>query len=220
MEMETLKKIWENEYIQTAVMIAVIVLLVFSFWYGTKLILNTQYPALAVASGSMCKPYGARCDGWSHPFKETLHVGDLIIVQGIPARNIETALYPEKDTDGDIVVFRPSPSADGDLIVHRAFSKEKRNEEWYFQTKGDGNSRPDSSKPNIPEEQVIGKVILRVPWIGHIALFMRTSVGIYVITILMVVLVIMEIIIPTFSGEKTERSEEEENSFSDFLGRS
>lgn len=213
--MENLKDIWKNEYIQTGITILAIVLVVFIFWYGTKVALNTQYPALAVASGSMCKPYGANCDGWSHPFKETLHVGDLIIVQGTVAEDIETALYPQEDTNGDIIVFRQLPN-DGDLIVHRAISKEKRSGEWYFQTKGDGNSGPDSSKPNIPEDQVIGEVILRVPWIGHIALFMRTPVGVYVITFLMVVLVIVEFLIPMMSRDEEDIRREEDSSSKDF----
>lgn len=190
MTMETLKKTWENEYIQTGIMIIVIIVVVFGLWYGTQIVLNTRYPALAVASGSMCKSYGIRCDGWSHPFQETLHVGDLILVQGTSADEIKASLYPH----GDIIVFRRG----GELIVHRAIAKENRSGQWYFQTKGDGNDGPDSTKPNVPEDKVIGEVILRVPWIGHIALFMRNSSGVYLITVLIVVLIIVEFIIPIF----------------------
>jgi signal peptidase I len=202
-----LKKAWENEYVKTTIMLILIVTIVFCFWHGLQLVLNTQYPALAVASGSMCTLPGSYCDGWSHPFKPTLHVGDLIMVQRIAPEEIKAAPYP----DGDIIVFHQS-YAGGELIVHRAIAKEKKDDKWYFQTRGDGNNGPDSPIPNIPEDQVVGKVILRIPWIGHIALFMRNSCGIFIIIILMVILVVVVFIIPTFSSEKAEvkQGEDEE----------
>lgn len=205
LKLESLKKTWKNEYIQTVLMGVAIILVVFGVWYGTKLLLNTQYPALAVASGSMCKLPGSRCDGWSHPFKETLHVGDLIVVQGISPEEIEASPYPT----GDIIVFR-DPSDGSGLIVHRTISKENRSGDWYFQTRGDGNSGPDSVR--VPEDQVIGKVILRIPWIGHIALSMRTPIGIYVIAILIMVLISVELV---FSSKK-RNSNGEDNSHAGF----
>jgi signal peptidase I len=202
--MDTIPKIWENEYVKTAIMVILIIAVVFGFWYGSQLVLNTRYPALAVASGSMCKPHGMNCDGWSHPFGQTLHVGDLIIIQGIDPNEIKAAPKP----DGDIIVFRQSLGGD-ELIVHRAIEKEIGNDgKIYFTTQGDGNAGPDSVP--VPEDQVIGKVILRVPWIGHIALLLHNSSGIFIIIILIVILVIVEFIIPIFSREKAEVKHGEE----------
>ncbi|MCW3994372.1 MAG: signal peptidase I [Candidatus Bathyarchaeota archaeon] len=195
--MDIVPKIWENEYVKTAIMVLLIIGVVFGFWYGSQLVLNTQYPALAVASGSMCKPYRMNCDGWSHPFSQTLHIGDLIIVQGVAPEEIEGAPYP----DGDIIVFH-QPSAGGELIVHRAIDEVERDGIWYFQTKGDGNLSPDHGE--VSEDQVVGKVILRIPWVGHIALFLHNSSGIFIIIILIVILVIVEFVIPMFSSEKAE----------------
>jgi len=195
--MDTVPKIWENEYVKTAIMVIIIIGVVFGFWYGSQLVLNTQYPALAVASGSMCKPYRMNCDGWFHPFSQTLHIGDLIIIQGVAPEEIEGAPYP----DGDIIVFH-QPSAGGELIVHRAIDEVERDGIWYFQTKGDGNPSPDHGE--VSEDQVIGKVILRIPWVGHIALFLHNSSGIFIIIILIVILVIVEFVIPMFSSEKAE----------------
>ena len=196
--MDTIPKIWENEYLKTAIMVILIIGVVFGFWYGSQLVLNTQYPALAVASGSMCKPYRMNCDGWSHPFGQTLHVGDLIIIQGIDPKEIEAAPEP----DGDIIVFHQQLSYD-ELIVHRAIEKEIGDDgEIYFTTKGDGNAGPDSVA--VPGDQVVGKVILRIPWIGHIALFLHNSSGIFIIIILIVILVIVEFAIPMFSSKKAE----------------
>lgn len=201
--MHPFKKIRENEYVKTAAMIILIIAIVFGFWYGSQLVLNTQYPALAVASGSMCILPGSYCDGSSHPFERTLHVGDLIIVQGVPPKEIKAASYP----DGDIIVFHQL-HAGGELIVHRAIEKETRGDgKIYFKTKGDGNSGSDSVP--VPEDYVIGKVVLRIPWIGHIALFMRNSSGIFIIVILIIILVVVEFIIPEFSSEKAEGKQDE-----------
>jgi len=195
---DTIPKIWENEYVKTAMMIILLVAVVFGFWYGSQLALNTQYPALAVASGSMCKVQHMYCDGWSHPFSRTLHVGDLIIVQGVDPKEIKAASEP----DGDIIVFH-QPLGGNELIVHRAIEKETRADgEIYFMTKGDGNSRADSVP--VQGDQVVGKVILRIPWIGHVALFLHNSSGIFIIIILIVILVIVEFVFPIFSSEKAE----------------
>jgi signal peptidase I len=203
--MEKLRNAWKNEYLQTGVMILVIIIVVFGFWFGIQIVLNTQYPALAVASGSMCRVQRMHCDGWTHPFDTTLHVGDLIIVQGVSPEDIHADEYPH----GDIIVFRQTTS--GELIVHRAIAKVERDGKWYFQTKGDGNSTPDSPSPNTPEENVEGKVIMRIPWIGHIALFMRNSSGIYIIILLIVILVIVEFIIPAISKGKKKTQQEIED---------
>jgi signal peptidase I len=192
------KRLWKNEYFKTAITIILIIVIVFGFWFTSQWILNTQYPALAVASGSMCQVDHMSCDGWSHPFARTLHVGDLIIVKGIEPEDIRAEPYPY----GDIIVFhRPGTGSQGDLIVHRAIAKTINNE-TYLTTKGDGNTNPDSWK--VPESSIVGKVIFRIPWIGHVALFMRESHGILIMIVLIAILVIVEFIFPAFSRKEPE----------------
>jgi signal peptidase I len=165
--------------------------------------LNTSFPALAVVSGSMCVPYNGQCDGWSHPFSNTLHIGDLIIVQGIDPINYNSE-YP----NSDIIVFK-KPTDTNELIVHRIVEKEEREGKIFFFTKGDGNSNtkwPNIPSPNeydpwngrngISEELVVGKVIMRIPWIGHFVLFMRNGIGLPIVVILIVLLIIAEFMIP------------------------
>jgi signal peptidase I len=200
--MDIIPKIWENEYVKTAIMVILLVAVVFGFWYGSQLVLNTQYPALAVASGSMCKAEHMNCDGWSHPFSRTLHVGDLIIIQGVDPKEIKAAPEPY----GDIIVFH-QPSAYDELIVHRAIANHTIDGEICFTTQGDANSGPDYG--TVQGDQVVGKVILRIPWIGHISLFLHDSSGIFIIIILIVILVIVEFVIPLFSSEKEVNSGEE-----------
>jgi signal peptidase I len=210
-----LKKVWKNENVQTAAVIGIIAIIVFGFWFGSQTLLNTSYPALAVVSGSMCVPYNGQCDGWSHPFSYTLHIGDLIIVQGTDPMALNSD-YP----DSDIIVFK-KPTDTDELIVHRIVDKEEREGKIYFFTKGDGNSNtkwpaipssseydPWNSGNGISEDLVVGKVVMRIPWIGHFVLFMRNGIGLPIVVGLIILLIIAEFTIPILRNKK-ERNKEQ-----------
>jgi signal peptidase I len=201
----TLKKLWKNEYVQTVAVIGLIALAVFGFWYGSQAVLNTPYPALAVVSGSMCIPYDGACDEWTHPFSQTLHIGDLIIVQGTDPADLN-ANYP----NSDIIVFH-RPNDPEELIVHRIVAKEERNGTLYFYTKGDGNGNKWPSTPKrseydpwspIPEDLVVGKEVMRIPWLGHVVLFMRNSIGLPLVVALIILIIIVEFVFPLLRGKK------------------
>jgi len=208
-----LNKLWKNEYFQTAVVIGLIVLVIFGFWYGSQVVLNTPYPALAVVSGSMCIPYDGACDGRFHPFARTLHIGDLIIVQGVNPADL-SADYP----NSDIIVFH-KPGNPEELIVHRIVAVDEINGTLYFRTKGDGNGNewpntPSSAEydpwktndvPGVREDLVVGKVVMRIPWLGHIVLFMRNSIGLPIVIALIIILVIVEFIVPLLRGKEAQQ---------------
>lgn len=199
----TYKKLWRNEYVQSVLIIGLIVLAVFGFWFGVQIALNTPYPALAVVSGSMCILEDGYCGGWTHPFDRTLHVGDLIIIQGVNPADLN-ADYP----NSDIIVFH-KPTNPDELIVHRIVKREvSENGTICFITKGDGNSNkkwpemPEitdkESWGTVPQDLVVGKVIMRVPWVGHVILFMHTSIGLPIIIAFIVMLILVEFILPIF----------------------
>jgi signal peptidase I len=212
-----LKKLWKNEYFQTAVALGLIVLVIFGFWYGSQAVLNTPYPALAVISGSMCIPYDDQCDGWlslTHPFARTLHKGDLIIVQGVNPEDLKTD-YP----NSDIIVFH-KPSDPSELIVHRIVTVDEVNGTLYFITKGDGNSPikwPDTPSTSeydpwvtdgvqgVRQDLVVGKVVMRIPWFGHLVLFMRNSLGLPIVIGLIIIIVIIEFVLPLLKKKPSEQ---------------
>ena len=96
-----LKKLWKNDYFKTAIAIALIIAVIIGFYVGMELALGTLVPVRVVESGSMCVPYDGTCDGWSHPFDHTLHVGDIIIIQKVNPVDLN-ANYP----NSDIIVYR------------------------------------------------------------------------------------------------------------------
>lgn len=185
MTTSTLGKFWKNEYFQTAVTIILIVALVFGFWYGIRLALNTDSPALSVVSGSMLP---------------TLNIGDLIIVQAVPPSQIY-ANY----VNGDIVVFK-SPSTQ-ELIVHRAVRSDNSSSVYIFFTHGDNN--PPGSEEQWDESRLVGKVIARVPYVGNVALLMHTEGYVYLIIFVIIVLIIVMVILLPTGSEKQKTGEGE-----------
>jgi hypothetical protein len=221
------KRIWKNPTFQTALTIIIIITVVFGFWFGLQAVLNTKIaPALAVVSGSMCIPYDGPCDGWSHPFDRTLHIGDLIVIQGVNTSTLNTN-YP----NSDIIVFQ-KPNDPTTLIVHRIVSTITVDGKLYFYTKGDGNNAPDvwpnpvqttdywypdPSNPTstqngaVSQDYVYGKVIMRVPWIGQIAIIMQKAGGdrsilISVIVFIIILLIILEFVLPLLKNRKTKQA--------------
>jgi len=209
----------KNETVQTIILIAIIIAVVATFWFGLRFALRTDYPLLAVASGSMVP---------------TLYEGDLIIVQGIsnfselhvgvyklPNRTLNPnpgeAIVFYDPRSGRIPVYLPVAGPGARLIVHRAISKVENNDgTWYFQTQGDNNTSPDRwSGPDtldgrISENLMVGKVVGKVPWLGHIPLFMhenRISATI-VIILLFVVLIVVDFVFPKKRKEKQKVDKE------------
>jgi signal peptidase I len=211
--LSAVKKLWKNDYFKTAITIALIIGIVLGFFLALQLALNTPYPALTVESGSMCLPQGRFCDGWSHPFDQTLHIGDILIIQGVNPADLNTN-YP----NSDIIVYRDPAS--NKLIVHRIVSEQNINGTMYFKTKGDANGPifwPD--QPNyyddipdikgVPQDLVVGRVVMRIPWFGWITLFMRNNPwGLPVIITLILLLVIVEFIVPMLRQKKKQTTQQ------------
>ena len=206
------KKLWSNDYFKTAFTIALIIVVIAGVFVGVQLALGASVPIRVVESGSMCVPYDGGCDGWSHPFDQTLHVGDIIIIQEVNP-GILNSNYP----NSDIIVYR-TPSG-FTPIVHRIVEKQEINGTLYFKTKGDGNGPivwpnipnmydniPDSK--GVPQNLIEGKVILRIPWFGWITLFMRgNSWALPVIIALIILLVVIEFILPLVKEKKKETAQ-------------
>ena len=111
--------------------------------------LKTDVPLAVIESGSM---------------EPTLHVGDLVIIRGVS---------PGEVKQGDIIVFR-ARFLGGSLTVHRVIRIIHLDNVTLYRTKGDANFLPDpavySGLGSVSEDDVVGKVIVRIPLIGYITL--------------------------------------------------
>jgi len=196
-----LTKLLKNSYVKTILLGVILLGAVFAFWFGLRFALRTDYPLLAVASGSMTP---------------TLNVGDLIIVQGVPSYN---DLYAAPAPEGTIIVFHKpkiNPSSADELIVHRTISSMENNGTWYFQTKGDGNRTPDSwfgegaLNGLVSQHLLVGQVVAVVPWVGNVPLFIRTPSGLILIILLFLVILFIEYV-PELSKKAKAKNKTEDN---------
>jgi hypothetical protein len=220
----SLKKLVKNhgrKLLNVLVFFAMVAIGFLGFWFAFKVILNTEYPVLPVSSSNMCVAK-VNCNGFVHPFEHTLHVGDLVIVQGVNSSTVRVA-YP----NSDILVFHfpKSGSYDSDgLVITRAVAKEERNGIIYFRTKGDGvgiHVWPEMSSVSecdwwydfgenytwngmISEKLVVGKVVFRVPWIGYIVLFVQNPFGIFITVMILIIVLLAKFAISKFTSKKAE----------------
>jgi len=108
---------------------------------GLGIVLATDMPVVAVESNSMVP---------------TFYQGDILVLQGVP---------PEELKIGDIIVFSPSQGATP--VVHRII---KINDDGSFQTKGDANAGQLPFEKKILPEQIHGRVVFIIPYLGWIKL--------------------------------------------------
>ncbi|MEM3770281.1 MAG: signal peptidase I [Candidatus Bathyarchaeia archaeon] len=181
---QTLKRLWKNEYFQMAITVALTLTVVFGLYFGTQAALGSEYPALAVASGSMLP---------------TLNVGDLIIVQKIDPSQIHA-----DPVNGDILVYKRGD----ELIVHRAVDvRQDENDVYWITTRGDNAITSDTPWNST---RLVGKVIARIPAIGNLPLFLHSERNMYLIFLaLIIILIILMLPLGARGEEKTPKEEQQ-----------
>ena len=98
----------------------------------------------------------------SESMKGTLNINDVIIAKKVDVKSLNV---------GDIIVFKK----DGAVITHRITNIVKRYDKLEFETKGDANNTPD--KGTVKEENIEGKYICTIKYIGNILKFIKTPIG-------------------------------------------
>jgi signal peptidase I len=215
------RKILQNNYIRTALGVALVVVIVLFFFFGLGLGLGTAVPVRVVESGSMCTGSDG-CNGWTDAFEHTLHRGDIILIQAASPWEIN-ANYP----NSDIIVYQ-NPEDPTDMpIVHRVVAEYEVNGTWYFQTKGDGNapiwpapidaSYYDSHQiwftgQGVPQDLVLGRVVMRIPYFGLITLFLQeNNWALSLVIVLIAVLVMVEFVLPVIRAKRNKKKLEDRN---------
>lgn len=215
------KSLRKNEYFKTLVAVFLIIAVVLGIFFGLGYVLHTPYPVLTVVSGSMSIPFDNPQNNYdnnfwltlSTPFDRTLSVGDIIIIQGVNPKDLDTN-YP----NSNIIVFH-DPDNPSELIVHRIVSAQTYNGQLYFITKGDGNGNPwpqtpqtgfdpwdSNSPPGVPASMVVGKVVLRIPWLGWVTIFVKDNqFGLSAIIAIILLIVFIGFILPSLRTKKPKQ---------------
>ena len=90
--------------------------------------------------------------------EKELCVGDVAIIKKCNSNDVNV---------GDIIEYQ----MEGYTVVHRIVEKQQKNGEFYFVTQGDNNNAPDSEI--VRENQLIGKVIFKIRYIGYPAIWIH-----------------------------------------------
>lgn len=98
---------------------------------------------VAIATGSM---------------KPTINIGDIAIIKKC---NVNDVIV------GDIIEYQ----MEGFTVIHRIAEKKQKNGDFYFVTKGDNNKSTDPKE--VTEDQLIGKVIFKVKYLGYPAIWLN-----------------------------------------------
>ncbi len=173
--------IWEDDSALSWVLNVVIafILIKFIVYPGLGFIFGTNYPIVAVVSGSM--EHDENFDGWwdiqkdfylernitkeefkTFRFNSGFNTGDIMVLFGTK---------PEKIKVGDVIVF--STSTRPDPIIHRVVRVWTENNELFFQTKGDHNDAINTyvNEGKISKDRYIGRSVFRIPLLGWIKIY-------------------------------------------------
>lgn len=167
--------IWEDNSMASWLVniLLAFVLVKFIIYPGLGLLFGTSYPVVAVVSGSMTHD-NLHFDTWwdankewysgsgltkeqfeEFPFYNGFNEGDIMVLFGTELPNVKT---------GEVIVYASHP--DYPPIIHRVVNKQGVE---YLETKGDHNVVPDKEKVN--EEKLIGKAVLRIPYLGWVKIW-------------------------------------------------
>ena len=182
--------LWNDDSILSwiANIVVAFILIKFIVYPGLGLVFGTQFPIVAVVSGSM-EHDGTFQDWWSSQaicenrfmctqeqfysrfsidkerftsfdYRNGFNTGDIMVLFGKKADDIRI---------GNIIVFR---SGTGEPIIHRVVNLTQETGGYVYQTKGDHNSNqisaPTLNELHVPYHDVLGKAVFRIPYLGWV----------------------------------------------------
>jgi signal peptidase len=119
---------------------------------------------------------------WGDTLYEPVYTGSMEPAIPVGSVVVTKPVNPETLKTGDIICFKLSEPTS---ITHRIINITNEG----FITKGDANEDPDQWI--VKKENVIGKLILTIPYIGYIGYFVRTPIGLILLIVLPASLIII-----------------------------
>lgn len=105
--------------------------------------------------------------------RPSIEPGDIVVSKEVQPEHIRT---------GDVITYRISKSTS---VTHRVVEVITNRDRLMYSTKGDYNNTKDSELVNT--EQLIGRVIFRIPKAGYIGSFIRKPFGFILLIIIPIV---------------------------------
>ena len=156
------KGLFMKDSTETVVYIVLGIAIALGINFGLGFLLHTSIPIVAVESNSMVPIF---------------QKGDILIIQNVPENELKK---------GDIIVF--SVPGQAVPIVHRVI---EINSDSTFQTKGDANNGQLPFEKSIGYNQVHGKEILIIPYLGWVKIGLIEFVLPNIIWVILVIIVLI-----------------------------
>ena len=182
--------------------LVILVLLAIFLAYYT---INTR---LYASRGEKFEPFVSLYTIVSGSMEPNINVWDVVISKKVKS--------PTDIKVGDVITFTSTSSISrGMIVTHRVMEVKKTEQGYVYKTKGDNNLSPDSAYAEY--NNVIGKVILRVPQLGRVQHFLGTQGGWLVVIVIPALFIIISDIMKIFKLsdvknkiEKMNENEEQE----------
>lgn len=183
--------IWEDNSIWSWIVNIILAFLIIKFllYPGLGLALGTSHPIVAVVSGSMqhdgnfdrwwesiCvdgnkktqaeiyQSYGLTKEQFNNfDFYKGFNAGDLMIIKNSEIPNL-----------GEVIVFQADHLVEP--IIHRVVKTDTN----IIKTKGDHNCGSSSFEENVQKDKIIGKAILKIPYLGWVKIIFVKIIGLIV----------------------------------------
>lgn len=126
-----------------------------------------------------------------------IQVKDVVVTKKIDAKDLK---------EGDVITFASADSRFlGTIITHRIIKKNPPSgtEGYTFQTQGDNNNVADSAL--VPENNIYGKVILKIPKLGYLQEFLASDGGWIIVILIPCLTVISYDIVKLLKGLKRKK---------------
>lgn len=109
----------------------------------------------------------------SSSMSPAISTGDAVLVNEVSPAAVE---------EGDVITFIDGTratieagQAGSNLVTHRVVGIEHTNQGPAFKTKGDANEEAD--RGHVPASALVGRVMLTIPYIGHVIVFAGSQLG-------------------------------------------
>jgi len=179
--------LWEDDSIWSwlANLVIAFVVIKYLVYPFLGLLMGTSFPIVAVVSGSM-EHDGSFDDWWESVCRKDITEGiditqgDIYSSYNITKEKFKSFSFKNGFNKGDLMVLISAKKADlGDIIVfmggtradpiiHRAVNVEDLPK--VFKTKGDHNCVSAPFESAVPDNKVVGKAVLRIPFLGWVKL--------------------------------------------------
>ena len=128
----------------------------------------------------------------------TIEIKDVVVTKKIPEEKLQI---------GDIITFiSPDPRFGGISVTHRIIEKiyDEKQGIYTYRTQGDNNNIYDSVP--VPNANILGKVILKIPKLGYIQDILSSKGGLIVLVLIPCLAILSYDIMKIFKrlGQKTK----------------